>query len=147
MIQGNVVITCYQTLIANHKRSQACGIDLGDSYVVTGGEFSRRTVALYSLTGTLTYLADLQVDRYRHACSSFLDSNGDTVSLSLSTTKLMIIISVPELFGYRWIWVRLSFFHGDLRAVDLVICRFSALSSRQFVSSKCRKYCVCFWYV
>ena len=80
MIQGNVVITCYQTLIANHKRSQACGIDLGDSYVVTGGEFSRRTVARYSLTGTLTYLADLQEDRYRHACSSFLDSNGVTVS-------------------------------------------------------------------
>ena len=147
MIQGNVVITCYQTLIANHKRSQACGIDLGDSYVVTGGEFSRRTVALYSLTGTLTYLADLKEDRYMHACSSFLDSNGVTVSSSSSKTKFLIIISVPELFGYGWIWIRPSFFHGDLRAVKLVICRLSAFSSRQFISSKCWKYCVCFWYV
>ena len=115
--------------------------------MVTGGEFSRRKVALYSLTGTLTYLADLQEGRYRHACSSFLDSNGVTVSSLFSTTKFLIIISVPELFGDWWIWVILSFFHGDLRAVDLVICRLSALSSRQFVSSKCRKYCVCFWYV
>ena len=147
MIQGNVVITCYQTLIANHKRSQACGIDLGDRYVVTGGEFSMKKVTLYSLTGNPTDLADLQEGRERHACSSFLDSNGVTVSSSSSMPKFLIIISVPELFGYRWIWVRLSFFHGDLRAVDLVICRLSALSSRQFVSSKCRKYCVCFWYV
>ena len=137
MIQGNVVITCYQTLIANHKRSQACGIDLGDSYVVTGGEFSRRKVALYSLTGTLTYLADLQEDRYRHACSSFLDSNGVTVSSSSSMTKFLIIISVPEFIGDRWIWIRLSFFHGDLRAVDLVKGRLSAFSSLRFISSKC----------
>ena len=60
--------------------SDACGIDLGDSYVVTGGVNSLQKVAQYSLTGEVAYLADLQEGRERHACSSFLDSNGVTVS-------------------------------------------------------------------
>ena len=111
MIQGNVVITCYQTLIANHKRSQACGIDLGDRYVVTGGEFSMKKVTLYSLTGNPTDLADLQEGRERHACSSFLDSNGEMVSSSLSMKKFPIIISDPEFTGDGWIWIRLSILH------------------------------------
>ena len=72
--------------------SSACGIDLGDSYVVTGGmdtggEYSLQRVAQYSLTGEVTYLDDLQQGRYYHACTSFIDDNGVTVSLVVNIMK------------------------------------------------------------
>ena len=68
--------------------SDACGIDLGDTYVMTGGANSLQTVAQYSLTGEVTYLADLQQGRYWHACTSFIDDNGVTVSLSVNIINI-----------------------------------------------------------
>ena len=72
----------------------ACGIDLGDSYVVTGGyySYSSQKVAQYSLSGEVTYLADLQQGRYRHACTSFIDDNGVTVSLVVNIMKYLMIV-------------------------------------------------------
>ena len=64
--------------------SAACGIDLGDSYVVTGGWYSLKTAARYSPAGEMTFLADLQQGRTYHACTSFLDDNGVTVRLSVN---------------------------------------------------------------
>ena len=72
--------------------SYACGIDLGDSYVVTGGVNSLQTVAQYTPSGEVTSLADLQQGRYLHACTSFIDDNGVTVSLSVNIMKYLIII-------------------------------------------------------
>ena len=72
--------------------SIACGIDLGDSYVVTGGYYSLQRVAQYSLTREVTYLADLQQGRYYHACTSFIDDNGVTVSLVVNIKKYLIIV-------------------------------------------------------
>ena len=69
--------------------SYACGIDLGDSYVVTGGWYNRQTVAQYSPTGEVTYLADLQQPRSGHACTSFIDDNGVTVSLSVNIINIL----------------------------------------------------------
>ena len=62
--------------------SFACGIDLGDRYVVTGGQdgSTQQTVAQYSITGEVTYLAELQTGRYLHACSKFMDQDGHLVS-------------------------------------------------------------------
>jgi len=68
--------------------SYACGIDLGDSYVVTGGRYSQQTVAQYSLAGEVTPLADLQQGRYFHACTSFIDDNGVTVSLVVNIVNI-----------------------------------------------------------
>ena len=68
--------------------SYACGIDLGDSYVVTGGYYSLQRVAQYSLTGEVTYLADLQQGRGVHACTSFIDDNGVTVSLVVNIINI-----------------------------------------------------------
>ena len=70
--------------------SAACGIDLGDSYVVTGGYHSleRERVAQYSLAGEVTYLADLQQGRFKHACTSFLDDNGVAVSLVVNIINI-----------------------------------------------------------
>ena len=64
--------------------SCACGIELGDEYVVTGGSershMHRATVARYSLSGDVEYLANLNQGRYYHACSKFNTANGETVS-------------------------------------------------------------------
>ena len=49
--------------------------------MVTGGGYSQQKAAQYSLSGEVTYLADLQQGRYDHACTSFIDDNGVTVSL------------------------------------------------------------------
>ena len=68
--------------------SWACGIDLGNNYVVTGGYYSLQRVARYSLAGEVTYLADLQQGRYYHACTSFIDDNGVTVSLGVNIINI-----------------------------------------------------------
>ena len=71
----------------------ACGIDLGDTYVVTGGRYSKETVAKYSLTGEVTYLpSNLQHGRWGHACTSFKDDYGVTVSLVVNIMKYLIIV-------------------------------------------------------
>ena len=68
--------------------SYACGIDLGDSYVVTGGGYSLQNVTQYTLAGEVTYLADLQQGRENHACTSFIDDNGVTVSLLVNIINI-----------------------------------------------------------
>ena len=68
--------------------SAACGIDLGDSYVVTGGWHSPQKVAQYTLSYEVTYLADLQQGRRTHACTSFIDDNGVTVSLVVNIINI-----------------------------------------------------------
>ena len=57
-----------------------CGIDLGTSYVVTGGKPLKQRVTQYSLTGEVTELPDLITGRQYHACSKFVNSEGVTVS-------------------------------------------------------------------
>ena len=73
--------------------SCACGIDLGDEYVVTGGSESnhmhRATVARYSLSGDIEHLASLNQGRYYHACSKFYTANGETVSGEYSASYLL----------------------------------------------------------
>ena len=86
MIQGNCVLL---KMLSNlFYCSSACGIDLGDRYVVTGGEFSPQRVAQYTLAGEVTPLADLQQGRYLHACTSFIDDTGVTVSLSVNIINI-----------------------------------------------------------
>jgi len=63
-----------------YRTRRACGIDLGTSYVVTGGQYSRQRVTQYSLTGEVTELPDLITGRDRHACSQFVNTEGVTVS-------------------------------------------------------------------
>ena len=90
MIQGNCVLLKMPSNL--FYCSYACGIDLGDSYVVTGGDYSLQTVAQYNLAGEVTYLADLQQGRAGHACTSFIDDNGVTVSLLVNIMKYLIIV-------------------------------------------------------
>ena len=65
----------------------ACGIEVGDKFVVTGGRFSKSKVAQYTEAGVVTIMPKLKTGRYLHACSKFVNDDGDTVS-SLYTTVL-----------------------------------------------------------
>ena len=88
MIQRNDIRLSLQLYNISYC-SEACGIDLGDSYVVTGGGYSLQTVAQYTLSGEVTPLADLKQGRYwGHACTSFIDDNGDTVSLLVNIINI-----------------------------------------------------------
>jgi len=58
----------------------ACGIERNGKFVVTGG-VRESNVAEFTETGQVTYLADLQTGRYDHACSKFVDDNGETALL------------------------------------------------------------------
>ena len=60
----------------------ACGIELDDKFVVTGGKYSNTKVAQYTEAGAVTYLPSLKTARYDHACSKFVKDNGETVSSS-----------------------------------------------------------------
>ena len=68
--------------------SRACGIDLGTSYVVTGGSYPNfQRVTQYSLTGEVTELPDLINGRYYHACSQFVNTEGVTVSYNYRNVR------------------------------------------------------------
>jgi len=93
-----------------YSTRKACGIDLGTSYVVTGGKDSKQRVTQYSLTGEVTELPDLINGRYYHACSQFVNTEGVTTLLVtggygggyLSSTEIFTLDSgdwISSLFG------------------------------------------------
>ena len=61
----------------------ACGVENDDKFIVMGGHHSSagRTVAEFSETGEVSYLPNMIRARYMHACSKFVNSKGQTVSL------------------------------------------------------------------
>ena len=69
------------TISCNFRFSGACGIELDEEYVVTGGYWSEKAVTQYNVKGNFTYLADLLTGRYWHACSKYTNKEGETVSL------------------------------------------------------------------
>ena len=50
-------------------------------FVVTGGKFSTKKVAEFTEAGAVRYMRNLKTGRYFHACSKFVNDDGDTVSL------------------------------------------------------------------
>ena len=61
---------------------EACGIELNGNFIVTGGEYSTIAVVLFTETGQGGLHSYLQEGRFRHACSKFVDNNGETVSFN-----------------------------------------------------------------
>ena len=65
----------------------ACGIVVGDRYIVTGGMDTSAsgewkaldTVANYSQSGQVEYLPSLNQKRFGHACSSYISNSGENV--------------------------------------------------------------------
>ena len=63
----------------------ACGVEIGDKYIVTGGMNGTKfaavdTVAEYSQSGFVKYLTPMNTARRSHACTKFVTDNGETVS-------------------------------------------------------------------
>ena len=58
----------------------ACGIEVDNKFVVTGGYARQTTVAEFTEAGAVTYLPSLKTGRYNHACSKFVNDDGYTVS-------------------------------------------------------------------
>ena len=64
----------------------SCGIDLGSTYVITGGkEFGRgeedTQATVYNSAGWSHDLPPLNEGRQQHACAKFNDENGHTVNV------------------------------------------------------------------
>ena len=64
----------------------ACGVEMGNKFVVTGGmNYSSfysgvSTVAEFSLSGFVRFLPEMKSGRRSHACSKFVTDSGHTVS-------------------------------------------------------------------
>ena len=68
----------YDIIILRH----ACGVEFGDDFIVTGGvnkSDNLNTVALYSQSGFVRWLAPMNQARRAHACTKFVTDTGDTV--------------------------------------------------------------------
>ena len=67
-------------------------MEMADDFIITGGyepsvpSYALTSVARYSVTGFIEYLAPLPEGRYAHACGSYSNSQGDTVRLSSSAS-------------------------------------------------------------
>ena len=70
--------------------SEACLIDLGDTFVITGGGYpsggwdsgATSTVSHYSSSGHLGDLAPLNTPRRDHGCSTYTDSSQQQVRVA-----------------------------------------------------------------
>ena len=79
--------------------SWACGIELGDRVVVTGGTSSVTlvtiaTVQVYTLSGAQEQLPSLQTPRRNHACAHYLDSQDRVVSIAYNMTAHLTIVTL-----------------------------------------------------
>ena len=59
--------------------SYACAINNGTEVVVTGGFGNRKDVSVYSMSGFVQNLPDLNVGRQYHACARYQDQSGKNV--------------------------------------------------------------------
>ena len=60
--------------------SEACLIDEGDTFLLTGGSVGTKTrTSRYSRDGWLQDLDDLNTGRYDHACGWYTDTEGKRV--------------------------------------------------------------------
>jgi len=83
----------HNVVVYNLLHRYACGVAVDETFIVTGGyepsepDNALETVAEYSQTGFVRYLPNMIQRRYRHACSSFINANGDTVGIFLCHTN------------------------------------------------------------
>jgi len=71
-----------------HKIIEGCGIDLGQSFLLSGGVWQTASsdgitsiVSRYSTTGWIEDLDDLNIGRWGHACSYYTTDSGEKVPL------------------------------------------------------------------
>ena len=65
--------------------SYACAIDLGQTVVITGGQwYTMREVTEYSEDGQHKELPQLVTERHSHGCSSYVDTDGNIVKTCIN---------------------------------------------------------------
>ena len=69
----------YDFTMVSPFRRLSCGIAVGDTFVVTGGEDRLDSVVRYTEDGFATSLPSLKDGRHNHACSTFVNDDGETV--------------------------------------------------------------------
>ena len=85
MILSKSILSHVQQLYVIILYRYACGVGVGDYYIVTGGfdpsedDWALDTVAEYSQTGSVRALPYMKQGRFWHACSSFINGDGQTV--------------------------------------------------------------------
>lgn len=89
----------------------ACGIEMDDKFVVTGGYNSVEKVTEFTEAGAVKYMRNLKTGRYWHACSKFVNVDGDTVSSLISVEY--IIMTTYNAHRHYWlleVWMEVSIF-------------------------------------
>ena len=59
----------------------ACAINMGDSVILTGGEYSLTKVTDIRINGSYTELRELNQGRGAHGCTSYVDEYGNKVTI------------------------------------------------------------------
>ena len=85
----------------------SCGVDLGGSYVITGGYKADKKVSVYSTSGWTKDLPDLKEGRYTHSCSRFDNDQGEMVLMvtggwTENITGIFLSDSTEMLLGDVW---------------------------------------------
>ena len=95
---------CHDQVVDINIYSWACLIDEGDTFLLTGGLYTKTTVSRYNVTSHVKDLNILNSGRYQHACGWYVDSDGKRVSYilysltSTQTSNIHCIINNSSLF-------------------------------------------------
>ena len=89
---------------------EACAIDMGDSVILTGGYYSQNKVTEVRIDGSYIELPELNLERYQHGCSSYLDEYGNkvTILIFIETTQHNYLLGLVSCWWVQW-WI--SFLH------------------------------------
>ena len=68
---------------------------------MTGGRYSQQTVAQYSETGQVTFLANLTSGRWAHACGNYVGDEGAQVSVNGNIIEKILSLDVIDFAG-QW---------------------------------------------
>ena len=75
----------------------ACSIQLEESVIITGGEWSENRVQQYNLAGSMGRLPDLNTEREDHACGHYLH-NGEVVSTNIGSVVILAMCVVEQVY-------------------------------------------------
>ena len=82
--------------------SYACAINNGSEVVLTVGFGNRRDVSVYSMSGFVRNLPDLNVGRQYHACARYQNQYDQNVYL-LPNAVPEVMIAILGIFGGGWL--------------------------------------------
>ena len=81
-------LECRHSVNTYYVYRRACAIPEEASLVITGGFYTERTVSRYNITGWVEDLAELNVGRRNHGCSSYYK---DVAQVSICNSVIMFV--------------------------------------------------------